>query len=106
MLSFFNLKTNVTLEQFSVALRDFYGHMREIDLVESVGPLCGRDYKTPMDTDDERDQQYFFVTKFQNKAQSDNAYQYILEHQEPSNALHHELFEKICDPVFICYEEL
>ena len=106
MLSCFNLKPDVSAEVFAGSIDALFAHLREIGLVESIGPLCRRDSNTPMDTDDERDHEYFFVTNFVDKAQCDRSYDYILSHQQAGDAVHDAVYQKVVDPVFICYAEI
>ncbi len=51
-----------------------------------------------MDTDDERDHEYFVVMSFKDRPQVDAAYAYILKHVEPGETSHNS--------VFICWQDL
>ena len=106
MLSCFNLKPDVSAGAFSESMNALFTHLQEIGLVESVSPLCRRDSDTPMDTDDERDHHFFFVTNFVDKTQCDRSYDYILSHREAGDSVHDAVYQKVVDPVFICYAEL
>jgi len=59
-----------------------------------------------MDTDGERNHEYFFITTFRDRAQCDQAVDYILPHEEPGEAIHKAVYSKVADPVFICWEDL
>lgn len=106
MLSCFNLKSEFSIEEFSLSLQDFADHMKNQNLIVSVGPLGSRDSDTPMDTDEERSQCYFFLTTFLNKAQCDKSYEYILRHTESGDDYHDGVFKKVEDPIFICYADI
>lgn len=106
MLSCFNLKPGITIDEFTKPLLAFENHMQELNLVVSIGSIKSRDSDTPMDTDEERNHQYFFVTTFVDKAQCDRSYAYILGHSKTGDAFHDGVFEKVESPVFICYEDI
>jgi len=105
MLSCFNLNPGVTEAEFSKAREEFFVHLCDLDLIDSIGPLCKRDRDTPMDTDD-RLQQYYYLSSFVDKEQCDRSYQYILENQGIKHPLHAAVITKTCDEIFICYAEL
>ncbi|MEJ2178283.1 MAG: hypothetical protein P8Y12_10130 [Gammaproteobacteria bacterium] len=80
--------------------------MQEQNLLVSIGPIGSRDSDTPMDTDEERNHQYFFVTTFVDKAQCDRSYAYILGHSETGDAFHDDVYKKVERPIFVCYEDI
>lgn len=106
MLSCFNLKPGFSIDDFSISLQDFANHMKNLDLMVSVGSIGSRDSETPMDTDEERNHSYFFVTTFLDKGQCDRSYEYILGHTESGDAFHDAVYKQVEDPVFICYEDI
>jgi hypothetical protein len=61
MLTCFNLKPNYTLDDFRRSITDFTEHMQASDLVHSTGPIGHRQSDTIMDTDSERNHEYFFL---------------------------------------------
>ncbi|NHX27803.1 hypothetical protein HA397_28065, partial [Escherichia coli] len=71
MLTCFNLKPGVEIEAFRDAFVGFVDHMRSVGLVESAGAIGKRQRDTIMDTDDERDHEYFVVMSFLDRAQPD-----------------------------------
>ena len=83
MLTCFNLKPEITLDQIRQSLAEFTEHMKEVDLVHSTGPIGRRQSDTLMDTDSERDQEFFFIMSFRDRAQCDRAVKYILPDEEP-----------------------
>ena len=73
MLTCFNLKPESELKTFQTALDGFVDHMRGIGLVESTSPIGARQSDTAMDTDGERDHQFFFTMTFRDRSQVDEA---------------------------------
>jgi len=106
MLTCFNLKPGITTDDFRHSLAEFTQHMQKMDLVHSTGPVGRRQRDTIMDTDDERDHEYFFITSFRDRAQCDRSVEYILPHEEPGESSHMAVHAKVQDPVFICWQDL
>ena len=106
MLSCFNLKAGITIDDFRCALVDYTTHLQALDLVDSTGHIGRRQSDTIMDTDDERDHQYFVTMSFRDRAQCDRSVDYIKAHQQPGDSIHREVYSKVADPVFICWEDL
>ena len=106
MLTCFNLKPEISLDEFRQVLADFTSHMSEIDLVHSTGPIGRRQRDTIMDTDSERDHEYFFIMSFRDRAQCDQAVEYILPHKEPAESIHEAVNSRVKDPIFICWEDV
>jgi hypothetical protein len=106
MLSCFNLEPGIKIEEFGDALSAYTAHLRTLDLVESNGPIGRRQSNTIMDTDDERDQQFFVTMSFRDRAQCDRSVEYILAHEEPGHSIHKDVYSRVVDPVFICWEDL
>ena len=104
-ISCFNLKAGITAEDFNQSLLEFKNHLLEENLVDSVSALGKRDRHPVMDTDDERDHQYFFTMAFTDRAQCDRAVKYIYAHTEPGHTVHETMYGKIQDPVFFCWDE-
>ena len=106
MLSYFDLKSGVSLEEFKEALLQFGLHLKELDVVESIGLLGKRQKHPVMDTDSERDQEYFFITSFRDREQCDRSVEHIMARSEPGNTLHNAMNSKITHAVFVCWEDL
>jgi hypothetical protein len=106
MLTCFNLKPEFTLDDFRRSLTDFTKHMQENDLVHSSGSIGRRQSDTIMDTDNERDHEYFFIMSFRDRAQCDRAVGYLLPHEEPGESSHKEVYAKVRDQIFICWDDL
>jgi hypothetical protein len=106
MLTCFNLEDGVSIEEFRASLTKFIEHMSAIDLVDSMGPIGRRHHHPIMDTDTERDHEYFFVISFRDRAQCDRSVDYIAPHTEPADSIHTAVYTKVADPIFICWEDL
>ena len=105
MLTCFNLRPAIELGDFRKALVDYTAHMQELDLVVSNSPIGLRQSDTSMDTDAERRHRYFTITTFRDRAQVDAAYDYIKAHTEPGYAIHHAVYSKVQDQIFICWQD-
>lgn len=106
MLTCFNLEHDVTIDEFHRSLATFATHLASANLIHSTGPIGRRQADTIMDTDDERDHEFFFIMSFRDRAQCDRAIQHILPRAEPAATIHEAVFSKIRDQVFICWEDM
>ena len=106
MLSCFNLKAGEQIDSFTRSYLNFVDEMKAIDLVEGSGPIGRRQSDTPMDTDDERDHEYFVVMTFRDREQVDRAYAHIMQHFGPGDAAHDSVYTRVSEPVFICWQDL
>ena len=106
MLTCFNLKPEFTLDQFRQSAADLTAHLVSIDLIDSASPIGRRQRNTILDTDSERDHEYFFIMSFRDRAQSDRAVDYLLPHEEPGESIHLAVYSKVTDQIFICWEDL
>ena len=80
MLTCFNLKPEFSMDNFRKSVMDFTKHMQKVDLVHSAGPIGRR--------------------------QSDKAVGYLLPHEEPGESIHKEVYSKVTDQIFICWEDI
>lgn len=106
MLSCFDLNPGENIKAFRAAYMDFVDFLKNADLVESSDPIGRRQSNTPMDTDDEREHEYFVIMTFRDRAQVDAAYAHIMKHIEPGETSHNDVYKKVQNPVFICWEDL
>jgi hypothetical protein len=106
MLTCFNLKPEFDIDAFRTAASDFTTHMKDQRLVHSMGPIGRRQSDTILDTDEERDHEYFFTMSFQDRAQSDRAVESIMAREEPGVSIHNGVNSMISDYIFICWEDL
>lgn len=106
MLTCFDLKPGIEIAAFRSAYLEFVGYMHEIDLVETTGPIGQRQSDTIMDTDSERDHEYFVTMSFRDRAQVDAAVDHLLPHEEPAEAAHKAVYSKVQNQIFICWQDL
>lgn len=106
MLSCFDLDAGEDIETFRSAYFAFVEEMKHIGLVEGSGPIGRRQNDTPMDTDGERQQQYFAVMSFRDREQVDAAYAHIMKHNSASDVAHDAVYTRVRDPLFICWQDL
>ncbi len=106
MLTCFDLKPDAGIGAFRAAYSDLVAHLQGIDLVEGTGPIGRRQSDTRMDTDSERDHEYFVIMTFRDRAQVDGAYAQFLLHEEPTNSVHGAVRSMMQNPVFICWQDL
>ena len=106
MLTCFDLKPGIDIEAFRAAYLGFVDYMRSIDLVERTGPIGRRQSDTKMDTDDERDHQYFVIMSFRDRAQVDAAYAKLVPHEEPARTAHEAVYSNIQNQIFICWQDM
>lgn len=106
MLSSFNLREGETPESCQAAIKAFARNMQEQKLLVSVGPLGRRVANTPMDTDDSSQLNYYFLSYFESREQSDHAYDLIEKGVEPSVSIHRAMISKVSDAVFTCWNEI
>lgn len=106
MLMCFDLKPESTIDEFRQSIGEFTTHMKDIGLVESTSPIGRRQRDTIMDTDRERDHEYFLIMSFRDRAQCDLAVNHILPHEEPGETVHVAAYSKVESPIFICWEDL
>ena len=106
MMSCFNLQPGITIEAFSKNMDVLFSHLKAEGLVERMGPIGRRQDDTPMDTDEERNHQYFFILSFRDREQCDRSYDYILARLQPGKSRHDEVYTKVENPVFICFEDI
>lgn len=106
MLSCFDLKSDVTIDEFKQSINRFSVLMQELGLVESVEPLSRRQRHPVMDTATEHDQEYFFIMNFRDREQCDRAVDQIRCQKEPGETFHNSIISKITNDVFICWENV
>ncbi len=106
MLTCFNLKDGVTVSDFEQSYRAFVAYMRNNGMVETSGPIGNRQRDTKMDTDAERDHQYFVIMSFRDRAQVDLVYAHLKPHKEPAESVHASVYSKARNPIFICWQDL
>ncbi len=105
MLSCFDLGDETSISAFQASVTTFRHYMLEKDLLRSVGQLGRRCSDTPMDTDAERDLEYYFIMTFHNRTQCDAAYDFI-DSDSASRISHTDVISKVRNAVVICWEDI
>ena len=105
MLSCFHLHPGIDVDELSVLYTEFVASMERTGLIVGAGPLGRRECDTPMDTDSERDHEFFGLMSFRDRAQLDAAYDHILKQAEPGRSEHQQVFRWVDNPVFICWRD-
>ena len=106
MLTCFNLKPDETIDAFRESLERFSAHMLAMGLLHETGAVGRRQRNTIMDTDDDRDHEYFFLMSFRDRVQCDRAVEHMYAERQPSDAIHKEVYAMTTDQVFICWEDI
>ena len=106
MLSCFDLVNEMSIGEFQKSNSVFLAHMRELGLIESASPIGRRIRHPVMDTDKERDQEYFYTISFKDENQCDLAVEYIMAHTEPGDSIHSSVSSNIKNQVFVCWEDI
>jgi len=106
MLTCFDLKPQVEIGVFRDAYSKFVKHMQSVDLVDSSGAIGRRQSDTGMDSDSERDHQYFVLMTFRDRPQVDAAYALLASHEQPADTAHHAVYSKVQNQIFICFQDL
>jgi len=99
----FFLSPDTRVDEFRSSLRDFSVFMQDLGLLENTGPVSERCKHPIMDTDADRDHQYFFQMTFRDREQCDAAVKHIQAMQEESQAIHTAVYANVLDPVFSCW---
>ena len=105
MLNFFDLADGVGIDEFEAALTAFNQHLVDEGLLQSVGPVAARVATTPMDTDEDRNQRWFFVSTFADLEQCEAAYALIASGKEPTASLHDAVRSNMRDGIFSCWQD-
>ena len=106
MLTCFDLKPGIEIGAFRASYLEFVEFMKGIDMVESTGPIGQRQSDSGMDSDDERDHEYFVIMSFRDRAQVDAAYAELIPHEDPAESAHKSVYSKVQNQIFICWQDL
>jgi len=75
------------------------------DMLQETGPV-GRRYRHPiMDTDTDNDHEFFFVMSFRDREQCEIAVKYIQQPSLEDTEIHKQVYSKVADPVFSCWDD-
>ena len=104
MLSCFNLKTELTIQEFQCSLTLYKNHLIENNLLQNVGNIGKRNRHPVMDTD-ESNLEYFFIMTFKDLSQVEESVEYVYSNSETVASLHQDVFQKLDKYNFICWED-
>ena len=99
----FDLAAGTSIDEFRDALSAFSEMMVAKGLVVATGPVATRCRHPIMDTDEQRNHQYFFVMSFRDREQCDAAVQYIQNAAADTDPVHKAVYANIVAPVFSCW---
>ena len=99
----FDLAQGIGIEEFGSSLDVFSEMMIAKGLVVETGPIAKRCKHPIMDTDEQRNHQYFFVMSFADRAQCDAAVEHIQSADSKSDPVHKAVYKNIVDPIFTCW---
>ncbi|MEM9146381.1 MAG: hypothetical protein AAGC57_09295 [Pseudomonadota bacterium] len=106
MHSVFDLRDGVSDAQFRDAWERLTADLIARGLLVSASGLLARRSDTPLDTDDGRGLRYLTVMSFQDRAQSEAAWDEIAGLHPPALGLHRRVLGMVAEPVFSCWEDL
>lgn len=106
MLTCFNLEPGISIEEFKKSLDALTDRMVDLGLLHATGPVGRRQRHPVMDTDAERDHEFFFMMSFTDREQCDRAVEHMLPRSGSDDALHRATYENVKDPIFICWEDI
>ncbi len=106
MLSRFDLKSGITIEQFSRNYYELVEQMHAQDLVAGTGRIGRRACDTPMDTDAADAPEYYAVMSFKDRDQLDRSYAYLSNAEVNRATSHPSVNRAVTNYVFTCWQDL
>ena len=106
MMGCFYLDPSSSLDALRDDFEQYVRHLKDIDLLVEARPIGRRYADTPMDTDEERDHEFYVLMSFRDRSQMDAAYGHIEASKKPAAGLHLNFMKRIRDPVFFCWEDV
>ena len=106
MLSSFNLIPGIAPKNFAVQYDAFVAEMKALGLVAGSSPVGLRHPESGLDTDESHQRQFFAVMHFEDRAQSERAYDWIAERNQPTDQSHRALFSLCTEMVFTAWEDV
>jgi hypothetical protein len=107
MLSKFDLKTGIELDEFEQDYLRFIDTIRTLGFIKSAGPIGRRIKDTPMDTAGDDEPEFYSIMSFKDRERLDAAYSYLLDPALPDKdkATHHKIHKAVTNSVFICWQD-
>ena len=106
MLACFNLRPEENETEFRQSVAEFTAHLTNSQLIHSSGRVGRRQRDTIMDTDGERDPEFFLLLSFRDREQCDQAIQQVFARLDPVDSVHRTVYSMIKDEIFICWEDI
>lgn len=106
MLCSFDLGEDVGTGEFRATLGQLASRLRRAALLHSVSPLGRRQRHPIMDTDEERDHEYYFFMSFEDRGQCDRAAAQMYRDEGETGVAHRALQAMIRRPIFTCFEDV
>ena len=106
MLSRFDLKPEIAIDQFQKNYAEFCETMQTKGLIVETGKIGVRETDTPMDTDEEQAPMYYSVMTFRDRQQLDDAYAYIASLDHSAKPEHVLVSDAVMNPVFTCWRDV
>lgn len=107
MLSNFDLKADVTEQDFERAYKEFIDAILSLELIVKSDPVGCRVRNSPMDTAEENQPAYFTVMTFSDRNKLDAAYAHFqgLTSVTEEKSAHVRIHRMIENAVFTCWED-
>ncbi|MEO0369857.1 MAG: DUF6614 family protein [Pseudomonadota bacterium] len=105
LLSAFDLRRGTDAAQFAEAYRVFVQELYDADLIVDARPMGRRVSDTPMDTDEDRDHQFFTILTFRDRAHMDGAYAHIEARMRRATAEHAAMYARTANTIFTCWQD-
>ena len=105
LLSAFDLRPGQDMDTFVDAYGVFVRELYEAGLIVDARPMGRRVSDTPMDTDEERDHQFFTVLTFRDRAHMDAAYAHIEARMRAVTGEHAAMYARTANQIFTCWQD-
>lgn len=105
LLSAFDLRRGQDAESFAEIYGTFVRELYEADLIVDARPMGRRVSDTPMDTDEERDHQFFTILTFRDRAHMDAAYAHIEARMRAVTGEHLDMYSRTANQIFTCWQD-
>ena len=105
LLSAFNLRPGQDIHAFTEAYGTFVRELYEAGLIVDARPMGRRVSDTPMDTDEERDHQFFTILTFRDRAHMDGAYAHIEARMRAVTGEHAAMYARTANQIFTCWQD-
>ncbi|MEL7254982.1 MAG: DUF6614 family protein [Pseudomonadota bacterium] len=105
LLSTFDLRPGQDEASFTEAYRVFVQELYDADLIIDARPMGRRVSDTPMDTDEDRNHQFFTILTFRDRAHMDAAYAHIEARMRAVTGEHAAMYARTANQIFTCWQD-